>query len=74
MAAARAAGEAALALMEEKLAQHAWFAGESVSLADVALYAYTHVSEAGGFRLADYPAVQAWIPRIQALPGFVAMD
>lgn len=70
----RAAGEAALALMDQHLAQRAWFAGEGPSLADIALYAYTHVSDAGGFRLVDYPAVQAWLSRVAALPGYVAMD
>ncbi|MCW1429305.1 glutathione S-transferase family protein [Novosphingobium sp. JCM 18896] len=70
----RAAGEAALALMDQHLAQRGWFAGEGPSLADIALYAYTHVSEAGGFRLADYSAVQAWLARVAALPGYVAMD
>ncbi|MEO6040763.1 MAG: glutathione S-transferase family protein [Croceibacterium sp.] len=70
----RAAGDAALALMDDHLAEHAWFAGGVVSLADIALYAYTHVCDAGGFRLGDYPQVQAWIGRIEALPDFVPMD
>ena len=69
----RAGGEAALALMQDHLAQRDWFAGDAVSLADIALYAYTHVCEAGGFRLQDYPAVCAWLARVEALPGFVAM-
>jgi glutathione S-transferase len=70
----RAAGEAALQLMDEHLAEREWFVGAAVTLADIALYPYTHVGEEGGFRLADYPHVQAWIARIQALPGFVPMD
>ena len=70
----RAAGEAALALMDEHLAGHDWFAGGQPSLADIALYAYTHVSEAGGFRLDDYPHVTAWLRRIEGLPGYVPMD
>jgi glutathione S-transferase len=49
-------------------------AGDAVSLADIALYAYTHVAEDGGFDLALYPAVQAWIARIEALPKFVPME
>ncbi|MEO6717397.1 MAG: glutathione S-transferase family protein [Novosphingobium sp.] len=69
----RAGGEAALALMEEHLARQDWFVGQSVSLADIALYAYTHVCEGGGFRLRDYPAVCAWLDRVAALPGYVAM-
>jgi glutathione S-transferase len=70
----RAAGEAALKLMDDQLAERAWLVGQSVTLADIALYPYTHVSEEGLFRLADYPRVQAWIARIEALPGFVPMD
>ncbi|MBW8753943.1 MAG: glutathione S-transferase family protein [Sphingomonadales bacterium] len=70
----RAAGEAALALMDEHLAQSDWLVGGGVSLADIALYAYTHVCEAGGFRLRDYPAVCAWLGRVAALPSYVPMD
>lgn len=68
------AGTAALVLMDEHLATHDWFAGGQLSIADIALYAYTHVAEDSGlFALADYPAVQRWIARIEAEPGFVAM-
>lgn len=74
IAAKRAGGEAALALMDEHLASREWFAGAAPSLADIALYAYTHVGEEGGFRLSDYPAVKAWLARVTALPGYVAMD
>jgi glutathione S-transferase len=70
----RAGGEAALALMEEHLARADWLVGPAASLADIALYAYTHVCEAGGFRLKDYPAICAWLDRVVALPGYVAMD
>ena len=69
----RATGEAALALMDEHLTGRDWFVGEAVSLADIALYAYTHVSEAGGFRLRDFGHVCAWLKRVAALPGYVAM-
>ena len=69
------AGEAALKLMDEHLADRSFFVGASVTLADIALYAYTHVAEeGGGFRLADYPNVEAWLARIAALPGYVAID
>src|SRR5436190_1674672 len=62
----RAAGEAALKLMDEHLADRPFFVGEGATLADIALYAYTHVAEEGGsFRLADYPNVQAWLARIE---------
>jgi glutathione S-transferase len=70
----RAAGEDALALMDEHLAGRDWFVGEQVSLADVSLYTYTHVCEAGGFCLDGYPAVRAWLERVAALPRFAAMD
>ena len=70
----RLAGCAALALMDRHLAEHAFFSGKAVTLADIALFAYTHVAEEGGFGLRDYPHVEAWIARMQALPGFVPMD
>jgi len=70
----RAGGEAALAVMEEHLAANDWFVGGSITLADVALYAYTHVAEAGGFRLRDFPGICAWIDRVAQEPGYVAMD
>jgi glutathione S-transferase len=70
----RTAGEAALKLMDEHLATHDWFAGDGLSLADIALYAYTHVGEEGGFRLGDTPHIQAWIARIAAAPGYTPMD
>lgn len=70
----RAAGEAALALMEEHLADHAFFVGESLTLADVALYAYTHVAGEGGFDLAAYPAVSAWLERVAAEPGYIPLS
>lgn len=70
----RAAGEAALQLMDEHLAGRRFFVGESLTLADIALFAYTHVAESGGFRLGDYPKVQAWLDRVAAAPGFVPID
>jgi glutathione S-transferase len=71
----RAAGEAALRLMDEHLARRAYFVGQSVTLADIALYAYTHVAEeGGGFRLADHPNVDAWLARVAATPGYVPIQ
>jgi glutathione S-transferase len=70
----RVAGEAALDLMEQALAGREWFVGQACTLADISLYAYTHVAEAGGFRLEDRTNVCAWLARIAALPGFVPMD
>ncbi|HWT12986.1 MAG TPA: glutathione S-transferase family protein [Allosphingosinicella sp.] len=69
----REAGEAALRLMDEHLASRPFFVGDRLSLADVALYAYTHVAEEGGFRLADYPAVVGWLDRVAATPGYQPM-
>lgn len=71
----RAAGTAALALMEGHLATtRAFLCGDQPSLADIALFAYTHVADEAGFALADMPHIGAWIARIEALPGFVAMN
>jgi len=64
----QAAGEAALALMDEHLANRDWFVIDRLTLADIALYAYTHVAEEGGFSLQPYPAVRAWLDRVAALP------
>jgi glutathione S-transferase len=68
-----AAGDAALKLMDEHLATHDFFVGGAFSLADIALYAYTHTAEEGGFGLARYPAVGAWLARVAALPGHVPL-
>jgi len=69
----RAAGEAALRLMDEHLARHVFFVGTGITVADIALYAYTHVGEDGGFVLASYPHVQAWITRVEAEPAYIPM-
>jgi glutathione S-transferase len=70
----RAAGEAALRLMDDHLAERDWFVGEGPTLADICLFPYTHVAEDGLFVLADYPSVQAWIARVKSLPGFISLD
>jgi glutathione S-transferase len=67
----REAGEAALKLMDEHLAARAYFVGDRLSLADIALYAYTHVAEEGGFDLGRYPAVGRWLDRVAATPGYL---
>ena len=64
----QAAGEAALTLMDEHLTNRDWFVIDRLTLADIALYAYTHVAEEGGFSLQPYPAVRAWLDRVAALP------
>jgi glutathione S-transferase len=66
-------GYAALGVMERQLAQTPFLVGEAPTLADVALYAYSHVAHEGGYRLDDYPALRAWLARFAALPGFVPM-
>lgn len=68
------AGKAALALMDQHLTGRDFFVGGSVSLADVALYAYTHVAEEGGFDLGAYPAISAWLARVASQPGYVGLE
>ena len=68
------AGEAALCLMEDHLKRHDWFVGHGLTLADICLYAYTHVASEGGFVLSRYPAVEAWLARVAAAPGHVTVD
>jgi glutathione S-transferase len=70
----RRLGNAALGVMETHLAKHKWFAAERYSIADIALYGYTHSAGEGGFTLADYPAVSEWIARVAAEPGHVPLD
>jgi glutathione S-transferase len=67
----REAGVAALRVMEGHLAERRFFVAERYTIADVALYAYTHVAEEGGFALAPYPALRAWLARVAAEPGHV---
>lgn len=67
-------GHMALRVMETRLAAAPWFAGSGYSIADIALFAYTHVAEDGEFDLAPYPAIRSWLARVRATPGFVAMD
>ncbi len=70
----RRGGEAALALMDEHLANRPWFVGQAPSLADIALFAYTHVAGDGGFDLAGFEHVAGWIGMVRELPGFLPMD
>ena len=56
------------------LADHDWFVGDSLTLADIALYAYTHVAHEGGFELEPYTAIRRWLDRVAAEPGHVAID
>jgi glutathione S-transferase len=67
-------GNAALAVMETHLAHRDWFAGDAYSIADIALYGYTHCAAEGGFDLTRYPAVTAWISRVASTPGYIALS
>jgi glutathione S-transferase len=67
-------GHEALAIMEQHLATRAFLVGERYSIADIALYAYTHVADEGLIDLAAYPAVRAWLSRVRAQPGHVTMQ
>jgi glutathione S-transferase len=70
----RQAGSDALKLMNEHLEGRDWFVGETMTLADICLYAYTHTAEAGGFDLGRYPHVQRWLRDVAGQPGHVVMD
>jgi glutathione S-transferase len=63
-------GAEALAVLERELTGRRWLVGDKVTLADVALFAYTHVADEAGYRLADYPAISAWIANFKALPWY----
>ena len=67
-------GYRALGAMESWLEAHPYLVGDRLTIADIALYAYTHVAHEGGFDLAGYPAVQAWLHRVAAEPGHVPMS
>ncbi len=69
----REKGHAALAVLEQQLAERD-FLVDRYSIADIALFAYTHVAHEGGFDLAPYPAIRAWLDRVRATPGFVPME
>ena len=66
-------GNAALSVMEEHLRGSKWFGGDAISIADIALYAFTHVADEGDFDLARYPAVSGWLERVRDQPGHVPM-
>jgi glutathione S-transferase len=70
----RGAGEAALAAMDRHLNGREFLVADAYSLADIALYAYTHVAHEGGFSLERYPAVEAWLARVAARSGHVTID
>lgn len=67
-------GEAALRVMDDHLAGRDFFVADRLTLADIALYAYTHVAEEGGFALDRHPHVVRWMAAVAALPGHVRME
>jgi len=68
-----AKGNAALAVMQTHLARRDWFAGGSYTIADIALYGYTHSAAEGGFDLTAYPAVGAWLERVAGEPRHIPL-
>ena len=68
-----AAGARALDVMERRLAGHEWLTDAGPTVADIALVAYTQVADEGGFELARWPGVAAWVGRVLAIPGIVAL-
>jgi glutathione S-transferase len=66
-------GYQALKVMEKHLSNSSFFVDNDYSIADIALYAYTHIAEDGGFDLASFTAIQAWMQRVQNQPGHVIM-
>jgi glutathione S-transferase len=67
-------GYAALGVMENHLAHNDWFAGGQFTVADIALYAYTHCAADGGFDLGPYAAVRNWLDRVAAVPGHIGIE
>jgi glutathione S-transferase len=70
----REGGVAALRVMESHLADRTYFVADRLSIADIALYAYTHVAPEGGFDLEPFPAVRAWLERVRCEPGHVSLE
>jgi glutathione S-transferase len=74
MAGWQAKGGHALSVMEQRLAGNDWLVGYGCTIADIALYAYTHVAPEGGFDLTKYPGISRWIARIAAEPRHVPLE
>ncbi len=74
LAAKERAGRGALGALDEWLTDHPFLVAERYTIADIALYGYTHVAPEGGFELEPCPAVGAWLQRVSAQPGHVAMS
>jgi len=69
----QAGGHKSLAVMESRLSAHPYLVGSRLSIADISLYGYTHVAHEGGFELAGYPGIRAWLQRISAERRYVGM-
>ncbi len=67
----RTLGYAALAVMERQLTDRRFFVGDRYSIADIALYAYTHVADEGGFDLSGFPVIRSWLERVRVQPRYV---
>jgi glutathione S-transferase len=67
-------GYAALDVLNKQLESHPFLVADTYSIADIGLFAYTHVADEGGFDLSRYKAVQAWLKRVKEQPDFVAME
>ncbi|GAD79499.1 glutathione S-transferase family protein [Vibrio ezurae] len=67
-------GHQALQLMDNQLANTHYLVGETLTIADISLYAYTHVAEEGGFDLTGYPHIQRWCHQIQSMDGYLGMS
>ena len=70
----QAGGHKALAVMENHLGARSFFVNDRLTIADISLYAYTHVAHEGGFDLAGYPAIRAWLQRVAEHPGHIPMS
>jgi glutathione S-transferase len=68
------AGNFALGVMETRLGAASWLAGTAFSVADIALYAYTHAAHEGGFDLAAWPGITAWLSRVRSEPGHISRE
>lgn len=70
----QAGGHKALSIMEKQLSLTDYLVGNSLTIADISLYGYTHVAHQGGFELNQYPAICRWLIRIESIPGYINMD
>jgi len=67
------AGYRALEVMQKRLEKHDYLVADDYSVADISLFAYTHVADEGGFDLNRFPAIQRWLKRVQEQPGYLPM-